>query len=65
MVPNFKAHCHSLPSLQLFVRTEIVSGISIPERNVGIDGLLGRSFLKRFAVCFDFEQGSKIQLTPK
>ena len=42
-----------------------VSGIAIPERKVGIDGLLGRSFLKRFAVCFDFEQGSKIQLTPK
>ena len=42
-----------------------VSGIAIPERKVGIDGLLGRSFLRRFAVCFDFEQGSKIQLTPK
>ena len=42
-----------------------VPGIAIPEKKVGIDGLLGRSFLKRFVVCFDYEQGSKIQLTPK
>jgi hypothetical protein len=42
-----------------------VSGIAIPEKKVGIDGLLGRSFLKRFVVCFDYEQGPKIQLTPK
>ena len=42
-----------------------VPGIAIPEKNVGIDGLLGRSFLKRFVVCFDFEQGPQIQLTPK
>jgi hypothetical protein len=42
-----------------------VSGIAILESKVGIDGLLGRSFLKRFDVCFDFEQGPKIQLTPK
>jgi hypothetical protein len=42
-----------------------VPGITIPEKNVGIDGLLGRSFLKRFVVCFDFERGTKIQLTPK
>ncbi|MGD8292936.1 MAG: retroviral-like aspartic protease family protein [Desulfobacterales bacterium] len=42
-----------------------VPGIAIPEKSVGIDGLLGRSFLKRFVVCFDFEQGPQIQLTPK
>ena len=42
-----------------------VPGIAIPEKKVGIDGLLGRSFLKRFVVCFDYEQGPKIQLTPK
>jgi len=42
-----------------------VPGIVIPEKQVGIDGLLGRSFLKRFVVCFDYEQGPKIQLTPK
>jgi tetratricopeptide (TPR) repeat protein len=42
-----------------------VPGIAIPEKKVGIDGLLGRSFLKRFVVCFDYEQGAKIQLTPK
>ena len=42
-----------------------VPGIAIPEKKVGIDGLLGRSFLKRFVVCFDYERGSKIQLTPK
>ena len=42
-----------------------VPGIAIPEKKMGIDGLLGRSFLKRFVVCFDYEQGSKIQLTPK
>ena len=42
-----------------------VPGIVIPEKNVGIDGLLGRSFLKRFFVCFDFEQGTQIQLKPK
>jgi feruloyl esterase len=42
-----------------------VPGIVIPEKKVGIDGLLGRSFLKRFVVCFDYEQGPKIQLTPK
>jgi hypothetical protein len=43
-----------------------VPGIAIPEKKVGIDGLLGRSFLKRFMVCFDHELGSNtIQLTPK
>jgi len=42
-----------------------VPGIAIPENKVGIDGLLGRSFLKWFVVCFDYEQGPKIQLTPK
>ena len=42
-----------------------VPGITIPETKVGIDGLLGRSFLKRFVVCFDYEQGPKIRLTPK
>ena len=42
-----------------------VPGITIPETKVGIDGLLGRSFLKRFVVCFDYEQGPKIKLTPK
>ena len=42
-----------------------VPGVAIPETQVGIDGLLGRSFLKRFVVCFDYEQGPKIQLTPK
>ena len=42
-----------------------VPGIAIPEKQVGIDGLLGRSFLKRFVVCFDYEQGPKMQLTPK
>ena len=42
-----------------------VPGIAIAEKNVGIDGLLGRSFLNRFVVCFDFEQGPEIQLTPK
>jgi predicted aspartyl protease len=42
-----------------------VPGIAIPEKQVGIDGLLGRSFLKRFVVCFDYEQRPKIQLTPK
>jgi len=42
-----------------------VPGLAIPEKKVGIDGLLGRSFLKRFVVCFDYEQGPKIQLTPK
>jgi hypothetical protein len=41
-----------------------VPGIAIPEKKVGIDGLLGRSFLKRFVVCFDYEQGPEIQLTP-
>jgi hypothetical protein len=42
-----------------------VPGIAIPENKVGIDGLLGRSFLKRFVVCFDYAQGPTIQLTPK
>jgi len=42
-----------------------VPGIAIPEKKVGIDGLLGRSFLNRFVVCFDYEQGPKIQLTSK
>ena len=42
-----------------------VPGISIPERSVGTDGLLGRSFLKHFVVCFDYEQGPKIRLTHK
>ena len=42
-----------------------VPGIVIPENKVGIDGLLGRSFLKRFVVCFDYELEPKIQLTPK
>ena len=41
-----------------------VPGIAIAEKAVGIDGLLGRSFLKRFVVCFDYDQGPKIQLSP-
>lgn len=49
----------------LGIEEQNVPGIAIPEKNVGIDGLLGRSFLKRFVVCFDFEQGPQIQLTPK
>ena len=32
MVTNYKAHCHSLPNLQLFVRTEIVN-IACPSKH--------------------------------
>jgi Aspartyl protease len=49
----------------LGMKEQDVPGIAIPETKIGIDGLLGRSFLKRFVVCFDYEQGPKIQLTPK
>ena len=32
MVPNFRAHSYSLPSLQLFVKTEIVN-IACPSKH--------------------------------
>jgi predicted aspartyl protease len=54
------------PSISVLgMEEQDVSGIAIPEKNVGIDGLLGRSFLNRFVVCFDYEREPKIQLTPK
>lgn len=54
------------PSISVLgMEEQDVSGIAVPEKKVGIDGLLGRSFLKRFVVCFDYEQEPMIQLTPK
>ena len=42
-----------------------VEGSAVPASEVGIDGLLGQSFLKRFVYTIDERQAGKLILVPR
>lgn len=46
-------------------RAEAVAGAAVPASEVGIDGLLGQSFLRRFVTTLDASADAKLLLQPR